>query len=127
MEALDVDVLKAGHHGSRTSSTDDFLRAVSPEVVVISAGIDNAYGHPHQEALDRMDAAGVQHVFRTDIDGTVVLTTIGDSDYTLETAESGKIVVVPEFGAVILIASVSLISVIVLMKSGKICKSSGQA
>ena len=121
-ETLDADVLKAGHHGSRTSSTDAFLHAVSPEVVIISAGADNTYGHPHQEVLDRIDAAGVQHVLRTDVDGAIILTANGGSDYTLETAESNKVVVVPEFEMAVLIASVYLISLVVLMNGGRIWK-----
>jgi competence protein ComEC len=55
---LDVEVLKAGHHDSHTSSIPAFLNAVKPEVVVISLGVGNTYGHPHQEALDRILAAG---------------------------------------------------------------------
>ena len=49
----DVDVLKAGHHGSNTSNSVAFMDLVKPEVVVISAGLDNQYGHPHQEVVDR--------------------------------------------------------------------------
>jgi competence protein ComEC len=120
-EALDADVLKAGHHGSRSSSTSDFLHAVSPEVVVISAAAGNTYGHPHEEALDRMDEADVQHVLRTDVDGTIVLTAAGDSDYTLETVGSSKVVLVPEFETAVLIASI-LISLAVLMNGGRTWK-----
>jgi competence protein ComEC len=127
-EAIDADVLKAGHHGSRYSSTNTFLNAVSPQVVIISTGADNAYGHPHQEALNRMDAAAsVQHVFRTDIDGAITLKTNGGSEYTLETAESNKVAVVPEFEMTILIAGISLISLVVLMNSGRPWKSSRPA
>lgn len=49
---LNSDVLKAGHHGSKTSSDISFIKQVSPSLVVISAGKDNRYGHPHQEVLD---------------------------------------------------------------------------
>jgi competence protein ComEC len=52
--ALDAEVLKAGHHGSRTYSSSPFLNAVTPEVVIISLGAGNTYGHPHQETLDRI-------------------------------------------------------------------------
>lgn len=121
---IDVDILVASHHGSRGSNTAQYLEAASPEVIVIYAGADNDYGHPHDESLDRINAAGVQHIFRTDIDGTIVLTTNGSSDYTLETVESGKIVVVPEFEYALLITSISLISLIVLINSGRIWKSS---
>ena len=71
-EALQADVLKVGHHGSSTSTRAEFLEAVSPSYGVISCGKDNKYGHPHQSALDRLSAAGVQ-VLRTDEMGTVIL------------------------------------------------------
>jgi competence protein ComEC len=51
-DLVDVDVLKVGHHGSRTSSAEKFLQVVSPEFAIISAGRDNSYGHPHREVLD---------------------------------------------------------------------------
>jgi beta-lactamase superfamily II metal-dependent hydrolase len=126
-QGLDADVLKAGHHGSRTSSTAAFLEAVSPEVVVISAGADNTYGHPHEEALDRIAAAGAQHVFRTDLDGTIVLTSDGLNDYTIGTAESNKTVVVPEFEVAIIIAAISLVSVILASRGRRLWRPSGLA
>jgi competence protein ComEC len=107
---IDVDVLLASHHRSRGSNTAKYLEAASPEVVVIYAGADNAYGHPHPESLERINATRTQHIFRTDIDGTIILTANGGSDYALETTESGKIVTVPEFEGALLIASISIIS-----------------
>ena len=73
---LDVDILKVGHHGSRTATSDAFLATTQPEVGIISAGIDNQYGHPHQEVVDRLTAAGVQLFYTdtTDQDDTVRLT-----------------------------------------------------
>ncbi len=68
----DVDVLKAGHHGSKTSSNDFFLKVVKPEYAVISVGARNRYGHPHQQTLSNLEAIGAK-IFRTDIDGTIVL------------------------------------------------------
>ncbi|HEV3432728.1 MAG TPA: lamin tail domain-containing protein [Nitrososphaera sp.] len=93
--ALDADVLKAGHHGSRTSSSLPFLDAVTPEVVVISLGAGNTYGHPHQEALDRISAAGVERLFRTDIDGTITLTVNGSNSeyYSILTEDNVRIIV----------------------------------
>ena len=68
----DIDVLKAGHHGSKTSSNDFFLKAVKPEYAVISVGARNRYGHPHQDVLSRLASAGAK-IFRTDLDGTITL------------------------------------------------------
>jgi competence protein ComEC len=67
---LDSDILKIGHHGSKTSTSEKFLEAVSPEMAVISAGRKNRYGHPHQEVLDRLTQFG-SNVFRTDEKGDI--------------------------------------------------------
>jgi len=75
---LRADVLKVGHHGSRTSSTPAFLEAVSPSVAVISCGVRNRFGHPHASTLDSLAQAGAR-VLRTDQDGSVVVTTDGRS------------------------------------------------
>ncbi len=77
-EDLDCDVLKAGHHGSRTSSSDALLKAVSPKVAIISAGKDNKYGHPHQEVLDRFAKHSVQ-VFGTYDSGRITIVSDGNS------------------------------------------------
>jgi beta-lactamase superfamily II metal-dependent hydrolase len=73
---LKADVLKVGHHGSSSSTTQAFLKAVAPKYAVISVGTGNDYGHPHQETLAKLANAGVQ-VYRTDLDGTVVFTSDG--------------------------------------------------
>lgn len=73
---LQADVLKVGHHGSRTSTTDAFLALVRPSYAVISCGEGNSYNHPHEETLTRLSQAGVR-VYRTDQCGTVVLVTDG--------------------------------------------------
>ncbi|WP_420127812.1 DNA internalization-related competence protein ComEC/Rec2 [Longimicrobium sp.] len=69
-DSLRADVLKAGHHGSRTASSGPFLDTVDPELVVVSAGARNDYGHPHAEVLARLEVRGID-VARTDRDGTV--------------------------------------------------------
>ncbi len=72
-ERLESDILKVGHHGSKTSTGDVFIKAVRPSVAVVSAGANNMYGHPTQDVLNRLAAAGV-HVWRTDQHGTIVCT-----------------------------------------------------
>lgn len=80
---LRSDVLKAGHHGSRTSTSKEFLRAVSPKAAVISAGAGNSYGLPHKETLTALEKAGVS-VYRTDRDGTVTITSDGSESFTIK-------------------------------------------
>ena len=82
----DVTVLKVGHHGSRTSTSEDFVRAVSPDYALISVGARNRYGHPNPTVLGRLERAGTR-VFRTDRHGSVVLT--GRSDGTV-TVSAGR-------------------------------------
>ena len=68
---LSADVLKLGHHGSDTSTSEAFLQAVSPEYGVISCGEGNSYGHPHASTIEKLKNAGTQ-IYRTDLQGTVV-------------------------------------------------------
>lgn len=69
---LKSDVLKVGHHGSKTSSSKKFIEAVMPDICVILCGEDNDYGHPHDTILNRLDDFGCT-VYRTDICGDIVL------------------------------------------------------
>jgi hypothetical protein len=71
-----ADVLKVGHHGSSSSSSSAFLQAVDPTGAVIEVGADNTYGHPAGDTLSRLSNEGIR-VWRTDQDGTVVLTSDG--------------------------------------------------
>jgi competence protein ComEC len=73
---LKSDVLKVGHHGSSSSTTADFLDAVSPKYAVILVGKDNDYGHPDPETLSKLKSAGVK-TYRTDLNGTIVFTSDG--------------------------------------------------
>lgn len=72
-DAVRADLLKLGHHGSRTSSAVEWLRAVRPSIVVASLGRDNRYGHPHAVTLARLDSARVRRVWRTDREGTLCI------------------------------------------------------
>lgn len=79
---IDSDVLKVGHHGSKSSNSEEFLKAVSPEISVIQVGKYNRYGHPAQEVLDRLQNIGSQ-IFRNDLDGNIEITSDG-KELTIE-------------------------------------------
>lgn len=72
LQKLDSDILKVGHHGSRTSSSPEFVKAISPSYALISNGKDNKYGHPHKETLDTLTQFGAK-IFRTDELGMIVI------------------------------------------------------
>lgn len=96
---LHADVLKVGHHGSRTSSTEPFLEAVSPSVALISAGFENSFGHPHPDVLGRLSARHAA-VLRTDLDGLVAARTDGKGLWFDVQAwqEKPQLLVVVKFG-----------------------------
>lgn len=73
---IDSDVLKIAHHGSKTSSGDDFIAKVSPEIAAISVGKDNKYGHPSPETLETLGKYGIT-VLRTDKDGDIKIISNG--------------------------------------------------
>ena len=75
---LQADVLKLGHHGSNTSTTDSFLEKVGPKYAVISCGFDNTYGHPDQGIISKLNAKNIE-IFRTDLDGTIVARSDGEN------------------------------------------------
>ncbi len=78
----EVEILKVGHHGSQTSSSEDFLTITSPEVAIYMAGKDNRYGHPHQETITALAQVGAT-AYGTDTNGTIVITTNGET-YTVQ-------------------------------------------
>ncbi|WP_332629009.1 MBL fold metallo-hydrolase [Halalkalibacter flavus] len=80
---LDSTILQLGHHGSSTSTTPAFLEAVNPEVAIISAGIDNQYGHPHDEVVSRVENAKI-NLYTTFVHGTIIVSTDGQN-YDVET------------------------------------------
>ena len=77
---LSADVLKVGHHGSHTSTSEEFLSEVSPLLAVISCGADNSYGHPHKDVVDLLDSHGIP-VCRTDKQGNVIVYSNGKNIY----------------------------------------------
>lgn len=81
---LKCQVLKAGHHGSKTSSTAEFLKLVQPESVVMSLGVNNQYGHPHEALLNRLHKQGIKNIYRTDANGTITIVSDGSS-YSITT------------------------------------------
>jgi competence protein ComEC len=79
---LDADILKIAHHGSKTSTTEEFLYEISPEVAVIQVGAKNRYGHPTQEVLSRLENFGIKY-YRTDTDGDIKVVSDG-ANYQIE-------------------------------------------
>ncbi|MDP3795368.1 MAG: ComEC/Rec2 family competence protein [bacterium] len=75
---LDADVLKVPHHGSKTSSSQNFLNAVTPEIAVFSLGNNNSYGHPHSEVVERFALSGAA-IYRTDLQGTITVVSDGEN------------------------------------------------
>ena len=69
---LHADVLKVGHHGSKTSTIQPFLDAVSPSIAVISDGFENSFGHPHKDVLARLQDRH-SAILRTDLDGLITI------------------------------------------------------
>ena len=75
-EIQSTDVLKVAHHGSRTSSTQAFLDAANPAFAIVSVGVDNSYGHPNREVLERLSEHHAE-ILRTDRNGLVTVRTDG--------------------------------------------------
>lgn len=74
---LNADVIKFGHHGSSTSSSEEFIEAISPKYGIISCGVDNSYGHPHRETLDVINKMDIK-TYRTDKQGEITIISDGN-------------------------------------------------
>jgi beta-lactamase superfamily II metal-dependent hydrolase len=83
-----VDILKVGHHGSRTASSPAFLAVAKPTIAIYSAGIGNDYGNPHPETIAALQAIGAT-IYGTDVNGTIIVTSDG-SGYSIETVKQGQ-------------------------------------
>ena len=84
-----VDILKVGHHGSYSSSSDAFIKAIAPKNAVICCGKDNSYGHPHQVTLDTLSQNKVT-TYRTDLNGTIIAETDGTTITIKPTTEAAQ-------------------------------------
>ena len=84
---LKADILKIGHHGGNTSTSEQFLKAVNPKIAIISVGTDNKHGHPHKEIINRLEKYNVT-VYRTGVFGTIILTSNG-TEWTVEVSKVG--------------------------------------
>ena len=80
----DIDVLKVGHHGSKTSSSKEFINEINPKYSIISVGKNNRYGHPNKEVLNNLSDS---KIYRTDQDGSIMFK-IKNNKLTIETCES---------------------------------------
>lgn len=83
--SLDTDILSVGHHGSSTSSSAEFIKHITPELGIISCGLNNRYGHPSSKTIETLDSAHVKY-YRTDICGTITVHCTA-TGYTTETEE----------------------------------------
>ena len=77
----DIDVLKVGHHGSKTSSGKEFINEINPKYSIISVGKNNRYGHPNKEVLNNLEKS---KIYRTDMDGSIMFK-IKNYDLKIET------------------------------------------
>lgn len=108
---LESDILKVGHHGSTSSTTQLFLESVAPSYAIISAGEDNPYGHPDQETIEKLLAKGVT-VYGTFHSGTIVASTDGTSVVFLDNPEP-----IPEFQLRILLPIFMITTLLVALAS----------
>ena len=85
--AIKADILKVGHHGAGTASSEEFINAVSPKIAVISCGKNNQYGHPSVQTLNILKNSKVK-IYRTDNDGTVIVTADGNKKISVDKKKS---------------------------------------
>lgn len=117
-----VDVLKVGHHGSNSSTSNALLQSIKPSIAVISVGKNNRYGHPHQETLQRLSERNIE-ILRTDLNGTIVIVADGttlkifrEKDYKDTEGAKEKPTVGNEYGNVV-IKSIDLKNEVVVIEN----------
>ncbi|MBY7006766.1 MBL fold metallo-hydrolase [Clostridium botulinum] len=85
---ISADVLKLGHHGSHSSTSQAFLDKVNPRYAIVSCGKGNDYGHPHQETINKLNSKNIE-ILRTDVSGTIISTSNGEN-ITFNTSGTGN-------------------------------------
>lgn len=80
---LQANILKIAHHGSKTSTTQEFLNLVKPQIALIGVGENNSFGHPNKVTLDKLNNLGTK-IFRTDLSGEITITVTKKRDYETE-------------------------------------------
>src|SRR5690554_2656060 len=83
---INAQILKVGHHGSRTSTTSSFLSAITPKIAIIMCGENNRYGHPHNETISKIKQENIK-IYRTDIHGNIIIDTNG-KNYEIKTEKN---------------------------------------
>lgn len=112
---LNADVLKVGHHGSETSSTTNFLNAVSPSISVISVGKNNTYGHPKQVVLDKLQTMN-SAIYRTDLNGSILVGVNDNSSILIFTTNGSNLPVKIEVWQIYLVGCGAAFYVIFALK-----------
>lgn len=84
--SISSEILLLGHHGSNTSTSNEWIEAVNPQIAVYQASANNSYGHPHQEVLERLEAYGIP-AYGTDKDGTIRVLVDKEGELTIATEE----------------------------------------
>ncbi len=84
LEILNSTIIKVPHHGSNTSSTEKFIKAVNPKFALIGVGRNNKFGHPNLDVIERLTSLGIK-IFRTDLNGEILITVKSNSSFEIKT------------------------------------------
>lgn len=115
---LDIDILKVGHHGSDTSSTEDFIKATTPSYAVICTD-GKEYGHPSETVLNRLQNNGTKNIYRTDLNGNIVIGVSEDGTISAVLGTITKGFKIEWYQLVILVGSVGLVIIFTIGKKKK--------